>query len=283
MALVLTMVGCSDPTPVERTRQKQQQKQPPPKPDVTDVVKNALELREEITYAVTIKMKKRSYTLDPWELLENEAKAEYRTLVVGEKQYNDYRIGQEIASRFDGWGFVFNGTFASYVVTVNHKETQSEFFAVLANGTQRKLSRAEYEEAKSQLSTAKNTFTVNARGAIRTYVLEKPLAQTTFTKTEPLQRYFVTVEVSNFTFTLDPGKHIRNLANKHEITIEVPREIYEQSTTMFEPKPSWGTLFLSGRLSTMRGKILKRWTETDSNYELGTLSDGRQIVVPRIR
>ncbi len=285
LALTITLAGCSDPNPVERPQRKSKSKQPQPpaRPNVADVVARAVELREERTYAVTIKMKKRSYSLDWRDHVANELKAEYRTIIVGEKQYNDYKIGQEIDSKFDGWGFVFDGTFSSYVVSVNAKETQSEFFAIFSDGKQRKLSRAEYDEAKSQLDSTKNTYTVSAQGAVRTYVLEKPLSQMTFTRTEPLKRYYVTVEVSNLTFTLDPSKHLRNLANKHEITLEVPREIYDQSTSVFEPKPSWGSLFLSGRLSQLRGKIIKRWSQDDSNYELGTLTDGRKIVIPRKR
>src|SRR3989338_10775571 len=66
-----------------------------PKPDVSAILANATELREEKLFLVTLKFEKEQFTLDLWKHAKNAMVAESRTLIVGEQTFNEYQIGQD--------------------------------------------------------------------------------------------------------------------------------------------------------------------------------------------
>ena len=252
------------------------------KPDVSSILANATELREEKLFLVTLKFEKEQFTLDLWKHAKNAMAAEYRTLVVGERTFNEYQIGQKVSSKGDGWGFVFNGEIAEYVVRTTEKKVESQYFWVHRNGTQIETSKEKYEEATQQFHSGnRQLLVVPFAGVTRTYVLEKPLAEYQFVDRQPLNRYFVMIQVENSTFTLSITKHIRNAANTHDITLEVPREVYEKTGDAWDAKLSSGSFILKGRLSELRGKVIKKWTEVDSGFQLAKTADGQELVIPK--
>jgi len=253
-----------------------------PKPDVSAILANATELREEKLFLVTLKFEKEQFTLDLWAHAKNAIAAESRTLIVGEKTFNEYQIGQKVSSKGDGWGFVFNGEIAEYVVRPTEKKIESQYFWADRNGTQTEISKEQYDEATQQLrSGGRQLLTVPFAGVVRTYVLEKPIAEYQFVDRQPLNRYFVTIQVENSTFTLDLTKHIRNAANTHDITLEVPREVYEKTGDAWNAQLSTSSLIVKGRLSELRGKVIKKWSGVDNGYQLAKTADGQQFVVPK--
>ncbi len=253
-----------------------------PRPDVSVVLANATELREEKLFLVTLKFEKEQFTLDLWEHAKNAMAAESRTLIVGERTFNEYQIGQKVSSKGDGWGFVFNGEIAEYVVRPTEKKIESQYFWANPNGAQTELNKEQYDEALSQLkSGGRQLVTIPFAGVVRTYVLEKSLAEYEFVEHRPLNRYFVTIRVENSSFTLDLTKHIRNAANTHDITLEVPREVYEKTGDVWNTKLSTGSLIVKGRLSELRGKVTKKWSEVDNGYQLAKTADDRSFVIPK--
>jgi hypothetical protein len=273
--------GCNQ-QPNQQSRQVAVAPAEKPRPDVVAVLANATELREEKLFLVTLKFEKEQFTLDLWAHAKNAMAAESRTLIVGEKTFNEYQIGQKVSSKGDGWGFVFNGEIAEYVVRPTDKKIESQYFWSDRSGTQTEISKEQYDEAMQQLrSRGRQLFTVPFAGVARTYVLEKPLAEYQFVDRKPLNRYFVNIRVENSTFTLDLTKHIRNAANTHDITLEVPREAYEKTNDAWNAQLSTGSLIVKGRLSELRGKVTKKWSEVDNGYQLVKTSDGQQFVIPK--
>lgn len=253
-----------------------------PKPDVSAILTNAIELREEKLFLVTLNFEKEQFTLDLWAHVKNAMVAESRTLIVGEKTFNEYKIGQKVSSKSDGWGFVFNGEIADYVVRPTEKKIQSQYFWVDRKGTQIEISKEQYDEALQQLSSGDSQLlTIPFAGVVRTYVLEKPLAEYQFVDRQSLNRYFVTIRVENTTFTLDITKHIRNAANTHDITLEVPREVYEKTGKAWNAQLSTGSLIMKGNLSELRGTIIKKWSEVDNGFQLVKTDDGQQFIIPK--
>lgn len=100
------------------------------------------------------------------------------------------------------------------------------------------------------------------------------------TRRESLKRYFVTVRVENFSLSFDPVKHLRNMANSHEITFEVPREVYEKKSNAWNPSVNLPSLFWKGNFGALTGTIIKRWSENDSHFELVHTKEGRDLIVP---
>ena len=253
-------------------------------PDVSAVLANATELREEKLFLVTLKFEKEQFTLDPWAHAKNAMAAESRTLIVGEQTFSEYQIGRKVSSKGDGWGFVFNGEIAEYVVCPTEKKIVSQYFWTDRNGKQSELSKEQYDVATQQLrSSGRQLLTVPFAGVARTYVLERPLAEYQFVDRQPLRRYFVTVRVENSTFTLDLTKQIRNAANTHNITLEVSSEVYEKTgaADSWPRQLSTGSLILKGHLSQLCGRVTKKWSEVDIDHQLAKTADGQQFIIPR--
>lgn len=253
-----------------------------PKPDVSAIVANATELREEKLYLVTLKFEKVQFTLDLWEHAENAMTAVHKTLIVGEQTFDEYQIGQRISSVGDVWGFVFDGEIAEYAVTPTEKTIESQYFWADQNGTQTELNKDQYDEALTQLATSgRQLVNVPFAGVVRTYVLEKSLSEYEFVEHQPLNRYFVTIRVENSTITLDLTKLIRNAANTHEFTIEVSEEVFERAGDIWDAQLSASSLILKGHLSELHGNVIKKWSEVDNDYQLVKTDDGRSFIIPK--
>ena len=247
-----------------------------PKPDVSAIMNNAVELREERLYLVTLKFKKDEFTLDLGTVLANEASAEQRTVIVGEQTFNQYEVGKTISSKEDVWGF------ADYTITPVEKNVNSQFFWADHNGSQKEISREEYDLAVGQLrASGRELLTVPYAGVVRTSVLEKPLSEYQFVSRQPLYRYFIKVEVKSETLTLDLIKSLRNEANAHQIIIEVPKEIFDKTGDFWEPQMSTGSFFFKGHISELRGRIIEKWSSVDEKYILAETADGQQFIVPK--
>lgn len=240
-----------------------------PRPDVSGILENAIELREEKLYFVTLEFKKEQFTLDPWKAIANEASAEHRVIMVGERTFDQYEIGKEISSKGDALGFIFNGELSEYVVKPTKKEALSQFFWVATSGNQSEISKGQYDEAMRQLKAeGRQVLTVPYSGSVRTAVLEKPLSQYEIVGKQPIDRYFMTIEVKSETFTLSIVKMLRNEANAQEITIEVPKEVFDRTGDAWDPQLSGGSLVFKGHISELRGRVIKKWQEKDEGYVL---------------
>ena len=252
-----------------------------PKPDVSAIIANAVELRVEETFLVTLEFAKEQLTFDLWQHAMNAASAEHRTLIVGERTFDEYRIGQELSSAGDAIGFIANGEIAGYVVRVDEKRVERQYFWADANGTQTEIAEELHAEAIAQLrASGRKLLTIPFSGVTRTYVLEKPISDYQFVAREPLRRYFVTIRVENSTVTFDLVKHMRNAATAHEITLEVPRAAYEKTGDTWDETVSSGSFVLKGHLSMLRGQVIRKWTEVDNGFELVRTADGKQFIIP---
>ena len=249
-------------------------------PDYSTIVDNATELRQENLYLVTLKFKKNEFTLDLSKQLKNELAAEYKTIIVSEESFNSYTIGQEISSVSDTWGFVFNGEFASYSISVSEKNVVGQYFWNDTNNHETEITSSEYEGSLQDLKSKEiSLLTVPYSGITITYVLDKPLSEYTIISRQDLNRYFITVKVENTTFTLDLTKQIRNAANTHEITLEVTESVYTTTGDVWNSEVSEGSLIFKGHLSSLSGTVINRWTTVDPQYEIVTTEEGKQFIV----
>jgi len=250
-----------------------------PRPDVSGILENAIELREEKLHFVTLEFKKEQFTLDPFEMIANEASAEHRVLMVGERTYDQYEVGKTISSQGDTLGFLFNGELSAYVIRPIKKEMLSQYFWVAMNGTQSEISKEQYSEVMQQLKDkGRQLLTVPYSGSVSTAILEKPLEQYGILHKEPMSRYFMTIEVKSETFTLSVVKMLRNEANAQKITIEVPKEVFDKTGDAWDPQLSGGSLVFKGHISELRGRVIKKWQEKDEAYILIKTKEGREFV-----
>ncbi|MBP9752100.1 MAG: hypothetical protein KBD19_04615 [Candidatus Moranbacteria bacterium] len=274
---ISSFVGCDQqlrqiaPNPVER-----------PGSDVSAILVNATELREEKLFLITLGFEKEQITLDFWKHAKNAMTAEYRTLIVDEKAFNEYQIGRNISNKVDDWGLIFNGEIAEYIVRPVEKKVESQYFWTDRNGGQIEISKEQYDEGVRKLHlSGRQLLVVPFAGVTRTYVLEKPLEEYQFVDYQSLHRYFVTIRVENTTFTPDLTKHIRNAANTHDITLEVPREAYEKAGDAWNAQLSTGSFVMKGRLSELHGKIIRKWSELDDSFRIAKTAGGQQFVIPK--
>ena len=245
----------------------------------TEAPKTLMFAEERICVA-TLRMKKSEWSLDPMDHLANWAAAQDRSVIASESQCATWRVGEVVSRKWDGVGFLFNGDIASYTVKVQAKRIEARWFELLSDGSQRELNHAGYDAALKALKDSGRDFvSVPAVGLTRTYVLDKPLAEYEFTKATPLQRYYVNVHVQNSTLTLDLTKHLRNALNTHEVTIEVPKAVYDQTRDAWDAHLSGMAFFVKGNLSTLRGKVTKKWTQADPKYSVVTTQDGREFIL----
>lgn len=70
---------------------------------------------------VDIQIMKEEFTLDLFELMGNEMKAEHLVLPVSQAYFDSVQEGQELESKFNTVGFLFDGEIASYVVTIDRR------------------------------------------------------------------------------------------------------------------------------------------------------------------
>jgi hypothetical protein len=237
---------------------------------------------EERVCVATLRMKKSEWSLDPMDHLKNWAAAQDRDVIASESQCANWRLGEVISRSWDGVGFLFKGDVASYIVKVQAKRIEARWFEALSDGSQRELTHAQYDAALAALKAAgRDTVSMPAVGLTRTYVLDKPLDQYTVDSAAPLQRYFVNVHVQNSTLSLSVTKFLRNAFNTHEITLEVPKAVYDQTRDAWDAHLSGMAFFVKGNLSTLRGKVTKKWTRADPKYVVVTLDDGREIIMPK--
>lgn len=239
------------------------------------------ELIEERLCLATLRMKKSEFTLDPDRHINNWLSAQERQILVSDSTCDKWKVGQEISGKFDGWGFIFDGDIARYVVRLKNKKILSRYFSVHGSGRHQEITAADHQAALARLGQeGKTLVTVPYAGLVRTAVLNGPLAKDSIIEKKPVTRYFVLVRVENKTLTLDLEKHIRNAWNTHDIALEVPREAYEKAAKMWDTRLSTLSFFVKGNLSFLTGKIVKKWTETDARYLEVKTQDGSRYVLP---
>lgn len=250
-----------------------------------DVVKNAQELNEDRLYLVDLKMQKTSYSLDIWEHLENAAKAEYRTTLVGERQFDKYKVGQTLSSKFDVMGAILNDSYGSYSVSVSDKRIDKSYNWVDGQNKQHALTAPLYNELKNELKRQGRTlFDAPYAGSTHTYISDKPISDMNIVARQPMNRYFIDVEISNSTLTFDWTKQLTNLTTSHRVEMEVPKSLYEKTgDKVWNPKLSTNTFIIGGRISAINGDIKKKWTEVDPDYEQVTTDTGRQFILPKTK
>lgn len=246
-----------------------------------EVVRNAQELNEERIHLVDLAFRKHSFSLDPWDHIENALKTEHQTTLVGERQYNKYKIGETLSNQADYLGFLFNGDFNSYSVSVSGKRIETNYNWVDAHKQAHSLSAPIYKEIKAELARhGKTLIDTPYAGSTLTYISDKPISQMNIVSREPLNRYFVDVEISNSSLTFDFTKHLRNATTAHRVEMEVPENLYKKAKSVWDPHLSTNSFIIGGRVSSMHGEIKRKWTEIDPDFEQVKTDTGRTFVMP---
>lgn len=247
--------------------------------DVVNVTQGQ-ELYENYVYDVTLKMKKREFTLDLGKQLENEAKATYQHVTVDGRTYNAWSVGTTLSSRFDYMqAFLGDGSIGSYAVSVSDKKRSSEFGYRDARGTAHAITPAVYAEATRRLRAANRISTVETPDFRATYVVDKPITAADVASVSPLQRRFVTLEIANRSFSLDLLDHLRDSTTQHRIEIEVPPTL--QGGNAFRTGLNVPSILLGGRVSQMSGRVVNDRTQTDNTMVSLRLNNGRTVIMTR--
>lgn len=244
----------------------------------TEIAESATHIADQKIYLFELKLSKSNFSLDPFKHIGNEMKAQYRTVIVGEEEYNKRSIGDQLSSKGDVGGFIFGGEIASYKVKVHKKEVDHVYSYTDKDGKSHEISSAVYNRALGKLKAGeRNLHHEKYAGLDATTILDDTIENIGISKQEELERYYVEVEIKNSTFTLNPIKHLRNSANTHRLTLEVPRELYDSKDNAFDSKTS-SSFWFNGRLSSLSGKITKRWSVVDKEHTKLTLKDGTELV-----
>ena len=274
LAFCLVLSGCGDPTPP-----------PPPAPtaaEKTAALSSSIELMEEQVYFVTLRFEKVSYSFELEDHIGNWLSTVDKTIIVGPRSYNEYQVGKAVSTKFDWAGALFNDQWATYHVSTVKKEIHKAYSSADKSGKRTQISEQEYNEKLASLrSEGREVLSVPFDGSTRNFVLDKPLKDYEVTGREPLKRYFINVHVENVSFSFDPVKHLRNMANSHELTLEVSKEVYETKSNAWNASMNLNSFLWSGNIGAITGSITKRWTETDSKFELVHTKEGRDLIVGR--
>lgn len=75
-------------------------------------------------YLLTLKFKKSSFTLDPFQHMKDSAQAVELTLPVDREYFELQAVGGELKTQFRGWSMLTTGDISSYKITVERKETK---------------------------------------------------------------------------------------------------------------------------------------------------------------
>lgn len=244
---------------------------------VTELAQDARSLVVENAYVVTLKMAKSSISLDPFEHMSNEMKAQYRDLIVGEKEYNQRRVGQVVSSKADIVGFFSDGAAANYEVTVHRKTAIPHYLYVDSAGNSHEVSSSVFNEGKSLLAReGKSLYHTSASGKETWLVSDEPVSAEDIKHIAPLNRYYANVRIANSSVSFSLSKHLSNATTEHVVQVEIPEKVYLSKDDAFDARLS-DSAIINGRLSTLSGKMEKKWSERDNESVLVTLKDGRQI------
>lgn len=248
-----------------------------------DIIKNAQELNEDTFHMVVFKFKKSTFSLDPWTHIKNEAAAVRRVTMVGERQFNNYAVGQTISEKFDAMA-LFDLEFSTYRASIDEKYKVSSHSWKNAAGVDRAMSPAVYSAVRDELKQHGRTL-LDAKyaGSTNTIVSDKQISEGNIVDRKPLERYYVEVNFRNSSLSLDIFKHVRNALNTHLVELEVPEKVYKNADSLWEPRVSAGSVLMTGRLSRMHGDIKRKWTEIDPGFEKVTTDKGQIFVRPKPR
>lgn len=250
---------------------------------LNSVIDDTQEFIEWSRYYVSLNFKKTSYTLDLDKHLDNWLSSKEETIEVSEQTSNSMREGETLSSKFDWVGSLLeeDAPLSSYSVSVGKKSTQIQYIRVSKSlGKPVMMTPEEFRETLSAARKKKSDFIVESRfnGTGRFLVLEKALSDTKLAYSEPLKRYFVTLEIKNVTYTLDLIKHLRNSMLGHEIEIEVSEDQYNNSGEFWKPHFGFSPL-VTGFFSQVRGKVVNRRMAIDRDYSLAITTTGEKIVL----
>jgi hypothetical protein len=247
--------------------------------EVAQVAKDGETLVHETAYVLELKMAKEQLTLDPFKHIGNELKAQYRDIIVGEKEFGQRKIGETISSEGDFIGFLDKGAFSSYVVCVHRKSTIDHFRYLDSSGNSHEVSQAVFNAGLDALKNeGKQLYRTHGPGKESWQVLEHPITAGDIDHIAPMNRYYADVTIANSSFSLSLIKHLRNATTAHRFTVEIPEKAYLEQGTAFDSRMS-DSIFLSGRMSSLSGTINKKWSERDESAFKVTLKDGRKVVM----
>ncbi len=283
------VVGCRSEAEIARDEAarvaaavaKQEAEQKEHDRQVNILVENGATLVHETAYVVTLKMAKSEFTLDPFTHIGNELKAQYRDILVGEKEYNERHVGETVSSKGDFVGFLTKGDFASYDVSVSEKRAIDYFRYVDASGTSHDVPADVFRDGIEALKAqGKVLYAAHSSGTEAWLVNDREISASDIAHIAPLNRYFAQLKISNSSFSLSLSKHLRNATTEHTIEIEIPEKVYLSKSAAFDGKMS-DSFLVSGHLSSLTGTIESKRAERDNGSVKVTLKDGR--VIPMLK
>jgi hypothetical protein len=250
----------------------------------TAAIAHAHELRAEHLYLVRLKFYKDQRFTDPMTKWENKnRKAQTVTVAVGYDTYQSWRVGQELSRAGGKANFWLKGEVSEYVVEVNRKSVETHYGYLDAQQKPHEILPEAYKLALAKLQQTEpdRLSTVNTTNITYTYRLDGPISKLKIRSSEPLKRYFITVEIRNDTTATDPVKRLRNELSKQRITMETTEALYNKPGDVWEPHYNGYVFWTRGRLTKMRGKIVERHTKIDPQFVRATTDTGRTIILPK--
>lgn len=247
---------------------------------VSRVTENATGLIRDTAYVLNLKMAKEQFTLNPLRAAGNELKAQYRDTLVGKAEYDKHNTGDLLSSNSDVLGyFSKGGAFASYTVRVHEKQKIEQCAYIDHAGNREEISPKVFEAALESIqSSGKTLYVSHSDNRTGWLIRERPISPGDIDHVTPLNRFFAEVHIENSSFSLSLTKHLRNAMTEHSLTLEISEQAFLEKSDIFDTKTS-DSFLLSGRLSSLSGTIVKKWSERDDEHLKVTLKDGSEIVM----
>lgn len=242
------------------------------------------ELTVETHYLVTISFRTQSLTLDPEKILSDLAKTQFRTILVDEKTYHSWKIGQVLDATLNSLEILLtdDGSLKVTTARVSEKRTLQEGIMRLRSG---RLDRVASSQLDSAVALVKGgevaPFESDSMGR-KVYLLlsEEPRASD-FVQVAPLQRYFVKLRMQNVRpFSFDLKDALGNLFDQVTFEYEVTREVYEQNDA-FSPTFNGMAYLLDGSFSFAIADVVDRRTQPDEKFVAAKTKEGTVVFLAR--
>jgi len=239
------------------------------------------ELRIENAYLMKLEMSLKSGKHNA-----GAAAVEHHWILVGEEIYNQWKVGQEISTGFDR-RLLLGEMHGARKVTIEEKVIDQEYLHLASDGKISSITEQRYHRELEKSKVAKkHLIELSSNGCCVIFVRAAPLLESDITTRNSMTRYYFDLEIPTSSLAFSLKKTLSTSLNNHTLPIEVSEKQFSKYTqALWKPELNSGTASISmafkGRLSTLSGKITRRFTKEDNVHEKVVLKSGEEIIMKK--
>ncbi|MCF7865959.1 hypothetical protein K9L67_02110 [Candidatus Woesearchaeota archaeon] len=199
---------------------------------------------------IQLKAKKSRLSLDIFEHIGDEAKAEKFYIPVSEEFYKKTEIGDVFDTKDNIAGFLFEGEISKYTISVSDKKLNDLYISITGENSWEEISESQFDEILK-----KDNFAKKFKKQGNLYVAD-----------ETLKDFFsgtcnIEIESYKSNLTFDIFKHLANASNHMDYVVEVPSFICDKLNVGDTIDKSFvgGSLFFSKSLSVVYLKVKNKF------------------------